>query len=129
MAERLASIALQAVGGRPKYTGLPNEKELCITSDDLFSLATPPGMPVHTILYYSASRSGPNRHVTSAAQWSRAHRPVHCPSGFTHRKSLLASCVPLSWHAVCSDVKHVITQQAGVALRYAALRYAALEKD
>ena len=50
MAERLASIALQAVGGRPKYTGLPNEKELCITSDDLFSLATPPGMPVHTIV-------------------------------------------------------------------------------
>jgi hypothetical protein len=76
MAERLASIALQAVGGRPKYTGLPNEKELCITSDDLFSLATPPGMPVHTILYYSASRSGPVG--TSPVPHSGAERIGQC---------------------------------------------------
>jgi len=32
-----------AVGGRPRYLGVPGDKELCITSDDLFSLATPPG--------------------------------------------------------------------------------------
>jgi len=32
-----------ATGGRPKYLGLPNEKELCITSDDIFSRSTPPG--------------------------------------------------------------------------------------
>jgi len=38
-----ADTFVVAVGGRPKYTGLPNEKELCISSDDLFSLAAPPG--------------------------------------------------------------------------------------
>lgn len=32
-----------AVGGRPSYVGLDNERELCITSDDLFSLSRPPG--------------------------------------------------------------------------------------
>jgi len=32
-----------ATGGRPKYLGLPNEKECCITSDDLFSLQKAPG--------------------------------------------------------------------------------------
>lgn len=32
-----------ATGGRPKYLGIPNEKECCITSDDLFSLQKPPG--------------------------------------------------------------------------------------
>lgn len=32
-----------ATGGRPKYSGLPGEKECCISSDDLFSLPKPPG--------------------------------------------------------------------------------------
>lgn len=32
-----------ATGGRPKYLGIPNEEELCITSDDLFSLPQAPG--------------------------------------------------------------------------------------
>ncbi|KAI9143384.1 thioredoxin reductase 3-like protein [Paraphysoderma sedebokerense] len=32
-----------AVGGRPKYLGIENDKELCVTSDDLFSLEKPPG--------------------------------------------------------------------------------------
>jgi len=32
-----------ATGGRPKYLGIPNERECCITSDDLFSLKKPPG--------------------------------------------------------------------------------------
>lgn len=32
-----------AVGGRPKYPGVPGDKELCITSDDLFSLPKSPG--------------------------------------------------------------------------------------
>eukprot|EP00271_Cylindrocystis_brebissonii_P015462 TRINITY_DN38363_c0_g1_i1.p1 TRINITY_DN38363_c0_g1~~TRINITY_DN38363_c0_g1_i1.p1 ORF type:complete len:504 (-),score=108.36 TRINITY_DN38363_c0_g1_i1:1425-2936(-) len=32
-----------AVGGRPKYLGVPGDKEHCITSDDIFSLPRPPG--------------------------------------------------------------------------------------
>uniref|UniRef100_A0A146MC08 thioredoxin-disulfide reductase (NADPH) n=2 Tax=Lygus hesperus TaxID=30085 RepID=A0A146MC08_LYGHE len=32
-----------AVGGRPSHLDLPNAKELCITSDDIFSLKHPPG--------------------------------------------------------------------------------------
>jgi len=32
-----------ATGGRPKYLDIPNDKELCITSDDLFSLPAAPG--------------------------------------------------------------------------------------
>ncbi|KAG2431917.1 hypothetical protein HYH02_013136 [Chlamydomonas schloesseri] len=32
-----------AVGGRPKYLGVPGDKELCITSDDIFSRPTKPG--------------------------------------------------------------------------------------
>jgi len=32
-----------AVGGRPKYLDIPGAQEHCITSDDLFSLKTPPG--------------------------------------------------------------------------------------
>jgi len=32
-----------AVGGRPKYPDIPGAKEHCITSDDVFSMATPPG--------------------------------------------------------------------------------------
>lgn len=31
-----------AVGGRPKYPGIPGDKECCITSDDIFSLDHPP---------------------------------------------------------------------------------------
>lgn len=32
-----------AVGGRPHYPDIPGAKEYAITSDDIFSLATPPG--------------------------------------------------------------------------------------
>ena len=32
-----------AVGGRPKYADIPGAKELCITSDDVFAMKTPPG--------------------------------------------------------------------------------------
>ena len=32
-----------AVGGRPKYLDIPGAKEHCITSDDIFSMRTPPG--------------------------------------------------------------------------------------
>lgn len=32
-----------AVGGRPRFPDIPGAKEYCITSDDLFSLASPPG--------------------------------------------------------------------------------------
>lgn len=32
-----------ACGGRPSYPDVPGAKELSITSDDLFSLLTPPG--------------------------------------------------------------------------------------
>merc|ERR1719310_607130 len=32
-----------AVGGRPKYPDIPGAKEHCVTSDDIFSLKTPPG--------------------------------------------------------------------------------------
>lgn len=32
-----------AVGGRPRYLGVPGDKELCVTSDDIFSRPTPPG--------------------------------------------------------------------------------------
>ena len=32
-----------APGGRPRYLGVPGDKEMCITSDDIFSLQTPPG--------------------------------------------------------------------------------------
>lgn len=38
-----AKDILIAVGGRPKYLNVPGCKEYCITSDDLFSLPTPPG--------------------------------------------------------------------------------------
>ena len=32
-----------AVGGRPNYLGVPGDKELCLTSDDIFSKPTSPG--------------------------------------------------------------------------------------
>lgn len=32
-----------ATGGRPRYPGIPGDKEHCITSDDVFSLSSPPG--------------------------------------------------------------------------------------
>jgi len=32
-----------APGGRPRYLGVPGDKELCITSDDIFSLQKSPG--------------------------------------------------------------------------------------
>ena len=32
-----------AVGGRPAYPGVEGDKECCITSDDIFSMDTPPG--------------------------------------------------------------------------------------
>jgi len=32
-----------AVGGRPRYPDIPGAKEHCITSDDVFSMKTPPG--------------------------------------------------------------------------------------
>lgn len=32
-----------ATGGRPRYPGIPGDKDYCITSDDIFSLAYPPG--------------------------------------------------------------------------------------
>ncbi|XP_025409963.1 thioredoxin reductase 1, mitochondrial [Sipha flava] len=38
-----AKDILIAVGGRPRYPDFPGCKEYCITSDDLFSLPTPPG--------------------------------------------------------------------------------------
>lgn len=38
-----AKNILIATGRRPKYLGLHCEKELCITSDDLFSMKEPPG--------------------------------------------------------------------------------------
>ena len=38
-----AACFLIAVGGRPKYPDIPGDRECCITSDDLFSLAKPPG--------------------------------------------------------------------------------------
>eukprot|EP00824_Muranothrix_gubernata_P022142 TRINITY_DN516_c0_g1_i1.p1 TRINITY_DN516_c0_g1~~TRINITY_DN516_c0_g1_i1.p1 ORF type:complete len:491 (-),score=119.20 TRINITY_DN516_c0_g1_i1:183-1655(-) len=34
---------LIACGGRPRFPGVPGDKEHCISSDDLFSLPTPPG--------------------------------------------------------------------------------------
>lgn len=38
-----AKDILIAVGGRPRYPDFPGCKEHCITSDDIFSLSTPPG--------------------------------------------------------------------------------------
>ena len=38
-----AEHILIAVGGRPQYLDIPNCKELCITSDDLFWVKKPPG--------------------------------------------------------------------------------------
>ena len=35
--------AIIAVGGRPSYLDVPGARELCITSDDVFSLENPPG--------------------------------------------------------------------------------------
>ncbi|GKT31575.1 Thioredoxin reductase SEP1 [Aduncisulcus paluster] len=46
-----ADKVLVAVGCRPKYSGVPGEKELCITSDDLFKITEAPG----TVLVVGAS--------------------------------------------------------------------------
>jgi len=43
VSRKTAKFFMIATGGRPKYLGLENEKELCVTSDDLFSMQTPPG--------------------------------------------------------------------------------------
>ncbi|EKX36093.1 hypothetical protein GUITHDRAFT_90077 [Guillardia theta CCMP2712] len=43
VSRKTAENFIVATGGRPKYLGIPNEMELCITSDDLFSLSSPPG--------------------------------------------------------------------------------------
>lgn len=39
-----------ATGGRPKYPDIPGDKEFGITSDDFFSLTTPPGKTYDLIL-------------------------------------------------------------------------------
>ena len=38
-----ADTFVLAPGGRPRYPDIPGAKEHCITSDDIFSLKTPPG--------------------------------------------------------------------------------------
>lgn len=38
-----ADTVVVATGGRPKYPDIPGAKEHCVTSDDIFSQATPPG--------------------------------------------------------------------------------------
>jgi len=38
-----AQTIVIAVGGRPAYPGVEGDKECCLTSDDIFSLDTPPG--------------------------------------------------------------------------------------
>ena len=38
-----AAAFVVAVGGRPRYLGVPGDRELCITSDDVFSLPASPG--------------------------------------------------------------------------------------
>ena len=40
---KTAERFIVATGGRPKYLDIPNDQELCITSDDLFSLSEAPG--------------------------------------------------------------------------------------
>jgi len=49
-----AEYVVIGVGSRPTYPiDLPNAKELCITSDDLFSLNKPPGKTlVHIYIIY-----------------------------------------------------------------------------
>jgi pyruvate/2-oxoglutarate dehydrogenase complex dihydrolipoamide dehydrogenase (E3) component len=32
-----------APGGRPRYPDIPGARELCISSDDVFALSSPPG--------------------------------------------------------------------------------------
>ena len=43
-----------AVGGRPAYPGIPGDKEFGITSDDFFSLKTPPGKTLIVGASYTA---------------------------------------------------------------------------
>ena len=38
-----AEYVVIAPGGRPRYLGVQGDKELCITSDDIFSLQRNPG--------------------------------------------------------------------------------------
>ena len=37
------NVSTLSPGGRPRYPDIPGAKEYCITSDDLFSLVSPPG--------------------------------------------------------------------------------------
>ncbi|KAJ9522967.1 hypothetical protein QJQ45_023766 [Haematococcus lacustris] len=52
-----AETIVIAVGGRPRYLDVPGDKELCITSDDLFSLPTPPGKTLLVGASYTALES------------------------------------------------------------------------
>ena len=47
-----------ATGGRPNYPDIPGAKEYCITSDDIFSLAYPPGKTLVVGASYVALECG-----------------------------------------------------------------------
>ena len=49
---------LIAVGGRPSYPNIPGAKELCISSDDLFSMTKPPGKTLVVGASYVALECG-----------------------------------------------------------------------
>ena len=43
-----------APGGRPRYPDIPGARELCISSDDVFGLASPPGKTLVVGASYAA---------------------------------------------------------------------------
>ena len=53
-----AARIVLATGGRPKYPDIPGAREYGITSDDLFSLATPPGKTLVVGASYVALECG-----------------------------------------------------------------------
>ncbi len=79
--ERLvtADKFILATGGRPRYPDIPGDRELGITSDDLFSLPHSPGK---TLLRRLLHCPGVCRLPQGTRPGRHGHDPLHPPQGF-----------------------------------------------
>lgn len=93
-----------ATGGRPRYPGIPGDKEHCITSDDLFSLETPPGKTL--VVGASYVVASPRQKKYDGALLTPSHLTGMLPSSAL--VSLPRSALTrLSWPALSSFVASI----------------------
>lgn len=126
-----AKYVLLATGLRPKYADLPNDRELCITSDDLFVMKNPPGKTIiigasYVALECAGLLRGLGFDVTVMVR-------ALCMRGFdqqmvglvtTHLEdygvTILRKCVPVSVERTSDDLRLVKADVAGEVREYEA---------